>query len=208
MRVILTAFMILALASAAQAALSFEVVEVAISAAAMDPNGIPFPGDAALQPNTKCWDVQVTSTDDLIGFTITGLVPDPNCGGVYQNAAGTDGPPSPAVLPYVPALEFDTYVNMPGNLLLLSGSFAALPLEYGDLTSDPPDPPSVHGPQTDFAIARITLLDPDPEGWLYLTAKENSAGGPVTTTHNIRIPEPATMSLLALGGLAALRRRR
>ena len=207
MRVILTVFMILALASAAQAAtLSFQVVEAAISAAAMDPNGIPFPGDALLQPNTKCWDVLVTSTDDLIGFIVTGLVPDPNSGGVYQNAAGTDGPPSPAVLPYVPALEFDTYVDMPGNLLLLSGSLASLPLEFGDLTD--PNDGSAHGPQTNFRMARITLLDPDPEGWLYLTAKENSAGGPVTTTHSIRIPEPATMSLLALGGLAALRRRR
>ena len=206
MRVILTAFMILALASAAQATLSFDVVEVTISAAAMDPAGVPFPGDALLQPNTKCWDVEVTSTYDLIGFTITALTPDPG-GAVYQNAAGGDGPPNPGVIPYVPAVVYDTYVDMPGSLLLLSGSFASLPLEFGDLTSDPPDG-SAHGAQTDFRMARITLLDPAPEGWLHLTCKENSPQGPVTTTTEIRLPEPATMSLLALGGLAALRRRR
>ena len=74
-------------------------------------------------------------------------------------------------------------------------------------TGDDDDPPNVGGPFGDpnysFAIANT--------GW-YATAVGNFLGNPGVGEYNITItgqtPEPGALSLLALGGLALLRRRR
>ena len=201
MRVILTGFMILAMAGAAQAGLTFEVVDAGIHQDAIDDDG-------ALAPPTTSWDVLVTSDDDIVGFNITAIIPDG--GGLYQHPqglAGDLGAPDPFYFQFVPALEFDSYVVMPGAINPLEGDdLGDLPMAYGDLTEEG-DPE--HGAQTDFQMARLTLLSPSGTGWLHLTSIEND-GSPEgeLVDHVIELPEPATMSLLALGGLAALRRRR
>ena len=203
MRVILTGFMILAMVGAAQAAVTLVAVEQTITAAAKA-------DDSALDPNTRCWDVQATSSQDLVGFIITAVVADG--GGMYQNvngAVGDLGPPSALAIQFVPASEFDSYVNMPKSPPLgLLGNLDNLPFEYGDLTI--PADGALHGPQTGFVVARITLLDPLGTGTLYITSAEAVPGSdlPDLVEHVVPLPEPATMSLLALGGLAALRRRR
>ena len=208
MRVTLTAFLILALAGVAQAVVTVTAVEVEITAAAKNPGGTPA-GDAALQ-NAKCWDVTVTSERDLIGAQILTVESDPNLGlfntGIYNNAFGTDLPPSPGMIGLVPALEFDSYVAMPDGATVIGGTGPLgsapgdLPIDYGDFTDT--------GAAVNFAIARITLLGAG-EGVANINVTElGPTGAPDQQQFFVVLPEPATMSLLALGGLAVLRRRR
>ena len=210
MRVTLIAFLILALAGVAQAVVTVAAVEVTINAAAQDPNGT-FPGDPNLMPNTKCWDIQVTSDRDLIGVKIVSVEDFPAGslynGGIYNHGLlGTDDPPNSALFTAYPALEFDSYVDMPDGATIIGGSGPLgsepndLPIDYGDFVDD--------GGQTNFVVARITLLS-GGEGKATMTIQElDPNGDPDERTYIVYMPEPATMSLLALGGLVALRRRR
>ena len=195
MRITLTAVLILAMAGAANAAVSYQVLDVAISAAAQDPVGPPA-GDAALI-GAGCYDIAITSDGDLIGCQLTVTQ-----GNVYNHFAGSDAPPMAALFPSFPALEFDSYVDMPTTPpTILAGTLASgTTIDYGDLADN--------GAQTGAVVARITLTDPGT-GLATLTVTENVGGAPVQTRWvDIVLPEPATMSLLAMGGLAVLRRRR
>ena len=195
MRVILTGFMILAIASAAQAVMTFEAVEATITPAALanDPTLV----------GARCWDVQVTSTYDIVGFSITAFTFD---GGIlYNHMFGQPhdvGEPNPAWVIGMPALAYDSYGNTPSAPLTVGiepWDFLNLPVDYVDGVDD--------GPQTGFVMARITVLAPLGTGWMYMDyIEDDGIGNPISAS--VELPEPATMSLLALGGLAALRRRR
>ena len=201
MRVILTAFLILAFASVAQATVTYKVIDVTITAAAKA-------NDATLN-GAACYDIALTSDRDLLGCQIQDVTEDG--GGIYNNGMGGDGKPDPNWIAMVPALEFDSYVDMPGVVNILAGTMAspissADPntwMDYGDVTND--------GAQTDFVVVRITLDDPNATGTMDMRVKQLGPGGTGQESFffdDIPLPEPATMSLLALGGLAAIRRRR
>ena len=201
MRVILTAFLILVFATAAQAA-SVSAVTVPITAA-----GVPA--------GSNCYDIQVTSTGDILGMQIVSI------GGALYNepVLGSDLKPNPALFPGFPALEFDSWVDLPttGTISILAGTLGVvataipttLPMDYVDLTND--------GAQSNFTVARLTLLpgvtllpsfQTAPVATNLVVATQEDVGGVPTIVTWYNVPEPATMSLLALGGLAALRRRR
>jgi hypothetical protein len=206
MRVILTGFMILAIAGVAQATVTLTAVEVAITAGAIA-------NDPALT-GAVCYNVQATSTADLIGFSITDIVYDG--GGLYQHANGVAkdlGPPDPVLVGFLPALGYDSYVDMPMSPPVAPpgatedlNSPPGSSFDYADFTvvGDPE-----HGAQTNYVIAQITIKAPVATGTLYITSAEydGTVDGDLVQ-HTVPLPEPATMSLLALGGLVALRRRR
>jgi hypothetical protein len=210
MRVILTAFLILAFATAAQAAVTVAAVEQTITAAAQTAPA----GDPALV-GARCWDIQVTTTGDLLGMQIVSLT---GTGTLYNNVindppSNSDLKPNPLFFPIYPALEFDSYIDMPttaasppGTITILAGTLgttttaAVLPMDYVDTTND--------GAQTNFVVARLTLLSAAGNEVLTIKSQENVGGNPEIVQHVVPLPEPATMSLLALGGLAVLRRRR
>ena len=192
MRVILTGFMILAMASAAQAVMTFKAVDAVITAGAI--------ADDGTLAGATSWDVQVTSTYDLVGFAVTGFFFDG--GGLYQHFAGNAqdlGPPPQWAINGMPAAEFDSYVQMPSTPLAIGLGLSNPPLDFADTVDD--------GPQTDFVMARITLLAPLATGTMYVQGIEADGIG-LPISYEVELPEPATMSLLALGGLAVLRRRR
>ena len=136
-------------------------------------------------------------------------------GQIYQDAlGGTDpGPPNPAFFDLAPSLEFDTYL-MP---------------DLPDV-SIPQDPPwsgtfdhsvidvSWHSGFEDeigeLPLARLSLAETANGTWEFwaTAASENDprvdvpAG--VVVNGEMFIPEPVTLSLLTLGGLAVLRRKR
>ncbi len=77
---------------------------------------------------------------------------------------------------------------------LVDGGSVTL-FSYGTLASSPHLTPTIDGSQLDFT----------PSGTLYL---ENDTENKLVILHGVQaVPEPAGLSLLALGGLAALRRR-
>ena len=214
MRVILTAFLILAFATVAQAAITnVTLVENAIKATAI-----------ALDPTLatcRTYDIVVDSDRDIIGASITSLTGST----IYNDPLPGDAPfagdlmPIEALYPVYPVLEYDSWGNTPGaGSFVLGGKMATPipgpdpnipglhPFDYGDSTVD--------GAVAGFRIARITLLnDAGPygpaTGVVNIVITELAAGGgPDEQAFQVPLPEPATMSLLALGGLAALRRRR
>ena len=190
------------MAGTAQALVTVEAVELV----PIDPAAVTQ--DPALA-TCRSYDLLATSDGDLISINLT--VTADGGGGIYNHAMegspGDAGPPDPAWVTMFAGLAYDTYVNMPGTTLLLLGTLhdpVPASIQYGDLTSvgDPE-----HGPQTDFQIARITLTDPGT-GLANVLITENLEGVDVPYDLDVVLPEPATLSLLALGGLAVLRRRR
>ncbi len=140
-------------------------------------------------------------------WTSAALVIDLTSGSVYQNVYGGDAAPNPALFAVFPELEFDTYVGIIGD------GTAGIAGGAGDLGGGPL---SLNAPQISVSwfntatddtgpvrIAMITLTDDARGTWSMLS------GGVITQGTLILpcIPEPTSLGLLGLGGLALLRRR-
>lgn len=161
-------------------------------------------------PNT----VANTLTVDGEGDDWTGAVLkiDLTAGTAYQNGSGGDAAPSSAFIGFVPELEFDTYVG------IIDDSSAGIAGGAGDLGGGAQ---SLDAPQISITwfntdtgdtgvanVANITL-SPDAAGsWELITS---FAGGQLQSSGTVEggalVPEPATLALMGLGGIAALRRR-
>ena len=145
-------------------------------------------------------------------WTSAGLRINLTSGWAYQNASGSDGAPSSAFINFVPELEFDTYVGIidDGTAGIVSHS----PFFPGPLSLDAPQINVGIWWNTDTGdlgpaqIAMITL-SPDAAGtWELITS---FAGGQLQSSgvvvNGAIIPEPVSLVLFGLGGLAMLRRR-
>jgi hypothetical protein len=123
----------------------------------------------------------------------------------YERLFDKDAPdfglfPPPETDPWIGMfeLEISLDVDINGNgeddKIKITLEFDAGAFVEGDVVDESTDPPFMIGAQLPNGL-------PDPSAF----------GGPATTTSDLQnpvLPEPATMTMLALGGLAILRRRR
>jgi hypothetical protein len=209
----------LAFAPAAHAGLSFNIVEVPISAAAKS-------NDPTLN-TARSFDVKatVTGSDDWLSGTINASL---TSGSIYQNAFGDSqgNAPNSSFLPLAPALEYDTFVAA-ANGSTTQPPFASATI----LATNQPNPnflvdwgDLVTGGDGTWTIARLTL-NPSANGTLAGTLqsrdRQNAALPKLDYSFPIEngavvvaaVPEPGVLPATAgLVGIIALgvriRRRR
>ena len=172
-------------------------------------------------------DLVVTTDTDWLSAQMIVTLDAP--GQIYQDLMGDASPqspgdpnpqsPNPAFFPLVPSLEFDTYLS--NGVLGESVSWSeALDLCLGCGPVFDSDHISFLWYTTGtedigtLALARVTLADTANGTWQFV-ATAMPQGGPrvevpagIVANGVMYIPEPAMMSLLGLGGLALMRRRR
>ncbi len=130
-------------------------------------------------------------------------------GTAYQDAFGGDGPYTPALLVPFPSVEFDTYVGIVGG----EGNGIHGPYTDAGVVNDL----SMNAPQIGVywyntgtqdtgpvRIGMITLSEDATGDWKLLSANVLYSGDVV---NGAMVPEPASLGLLCVGGLALLRRR-
>ncbi len=169
-------------------------------------------------------DLTVTSTTD---WTAAAIVIDLSSGSIWNEPddAGavvyngtTLGPNNPAFYPALPSSEFDSYLDSNGDgssiAIAGAGGDAGGILQQFDTARIDISWNSLGGDTNDIganALGRFTLSG-DANGTLTLAVTE--AGSPeaflftISIVSGIIFPEPASLALMGLGGLAALRRRR
>lgn len=135
-------------------------------------------------------------------------------GQIYQNALGGDGPPNPALFPAYATLEYDTYVS--DGLGGIPSMAAAVDYGYSSIVFDADELAlTYYTTATETGLlhmARVTLSVEAQGEWTFVaTASPEGgpkiiAGGPIVDGY--MVPEPATLGLLAIGGLGVLIRRK
>ena len=180
---------------------------------------------------TSAWSIDGTNivagtvanalTADGQGDDWTGAVLkiDLTAGSVYNDAGfGADGPPTSAFIGLVPALAFDSYVGIIDDATAgIAGGAGDLGGGAQNLAGTGVDAASITwfntatGDTAAVQVANITLSDDAAGTWSLITAYAGGqvrSDGIVTGGELALVPEPASLALMGLGGLAALRRRR
>jgi hypothetical protein len=170
----------------------------------------------------QSWLLRISHTDG--DWSSAGVQVNLTGGNFYNHAVGGNTLPNPAIVTVFPGLEFDSYVSSPtdngtNNVTNVLGGFPSgsaslagtlFSVSWGDLVTSPPGT---------YTIARLTfpsnlttnaqvnvLTDEDPGDERSFTSQVNPDG--FTLVPEIYpIPEPASLSFLAVAGLFAMRRR-
>ena len=163
-------------------------------------------------------DLVVTTDTDWLSAQMAVTLDAP--GQIYQDALGNVHPlsPNPAFFPVAPSLAFDTYVSN-GVLGESVSTTHPICLDFCNGIFDT-DHISIlwYTTATDdigeLALARVTLAEGANGTWRFAATAEPQDGPRVEVLDGIvengvmYIPEPATLSLLTIGGLALIRRKR
>ena len=173
-------------------------------------------GTAAVTPTTQLpvvvnlmlVDTDTDWTNAYLNITLS-------AGSFFEEATfGTDTEPNPALIPVFPDLAYDSYLDTPAAYPSVA-SFAPgkviSPTVYDVSWFDDPNFPD--GPGVGQQIAQLTLT-PDAQGTVYgIVFDIDTAGVGVevlgySVVDGHIVPEPATLALLASGGICVLLRKK